>query len=72
MRLGLGVEHPIHNNFTIFADYTYTMYDSITLTRQDQVPGHGVGSDFLFSVNSELKADDINKQVAMLGFNYYF
>ncbi len=73
LRLGLGVEHYLQEQFTIFMDYTYTNYGDVSLTKNNNISGilEPGGFPLDFQITDYSTASDINKQVVMLGFNYY-
>lgn len=72
LRLGLGVEHYLREQFTVFMDYTYTNYGDMSLTRNENLSAI-IGEEFPldFAITDNSNASDINKQAVMLGFNYY-
>lgn len=69
LRLGLGLEHHLHERFTILIDYTYTQYGDIQTS--SLLNGELGGGAVLLVNTSNSKAMDVNKQTARIGFNYY-
>lgn len=73
LRLGLGVEHRIYKQFTVFMDYTYTNYGDVSLENTNDVSGILNPGNFPldFAITHDIEAGDMTKQVVMLGVNYY-
>lgn len=71
LRLGLGVEHRMHQRFTVFMDYTYTNYRDVSFDTNTLLTGNAFGQNFAFMLQTQDEANDITKQAVMLGVNYY-
>lgn len=70
LRLGLGVEHNIYDELTIFLDYVYTQYpdESLNFSQTLDIVELGV----IANIDNNFEYSGINKQSIMLGFNYYW
>lgn len=74
LRLGLGAEHYLGNNFALTFDYIYTYYGKVTASNTGNTTGaDDTGSAVIttggFTGQSSTK---VSTQAAMLGIKYYF
>lgn len=71
LRTGLGVEHHLNQRLHLFMDYTFTNYGDLSLHTNEMVDANLGEFTLHFDIDSQNKADDITKQVVMIGLNYY-